>query len=36
MNARKAILAGSWYPNSAEECEIEIKRFLEEIKVKDS
>lgn len=36
MNARKAILAGSWYPDSAEACEIEIKRFLEEIKVKDS
>ncbi|MDI6687129.1 MAG: AmmeMemoRadiSam system protein B [Desulfobacterales bacterium] len=36
MNARKAILAGSWYPNSAKACEIEIKRFLKEIKIKDS
>jgi len=36
MNARKAIFAGSWYPDSAEECEKEINGFLEEIKVKDS
>jgi hypothetical protein len=36
MNARKAILAGAWYPDSAEECEIEIKDFLEEITVQNS
>jgi len=36
MNSRKAILAGSWYPDNADACETEIKRFLEEIKVKDS
>ncbi|MFH1581781.1 MAG: AmmeMemoRadiSam system protein B [Pseudomonadota bacterium] len=36
MNARKAIFAGSWYPDSAGECEKEINGFLKEIKVKDS
>ncbi|MEA3428849.1 MAG: AmmeMemoRadiSam system protein B [Thermodesulfobacteriota bacterium] len=36
MNARKAIFAGSWYPDSAWECEKEINGFLKEIKVKDS
>ncbi len=36
MNVRKAIFAGSWYPDSASECEKEINHFLKEIKVKDS
>lgn len=36
MNVRKAIFAGSWYPDSAGECEKEINHFLKEIKVKDS
>ncbi len=36
MNVRKAMFAGSWYPDNADECEKEINRFLEEIKVKDS
>jgi AmmeMemoRadiSam system protein B len=30
------MFAGSWYPDNADECEKEINRFLEEIKVKDS
>ncbi|MCK4618863.1 MAG: AmmeMemoRadiSam system protein B [Desulfobacterales bacterium] len=28
MKVRKAILAGSWYPESASECEREINNFL--------
>ena len=28
MKVRKAILAGSWYPESASECEREINHFL--------
>ncbi len=36
MNSRKAIFAGSWYPDSAKECEKEINCFLKEIKVKDT
>lgn len=29
MSTRKAILAGSWYPDTSFECEKEIKKFLE-------
>lgn len=36
MNVRKAVFAGSWYPDSAGECEKEINSFLKEITVKDS
>ncbi len=35
MNIRKAIFAGSWYPDSASECEKEIDHFIREIKIKD-
>ena len=28
MNTRKAVFAGSWYPASAEDCELAIKEFL--------
>lgn len=34
MKARKAVFAGSWYPDSATECEREIKAFIKEAKVK--
>ena len=34
MYARKANFAGSWYPETASECEKEINRFLKETKVK--
>lgn len=34
MNARKAIFAGSWYPNRAAECEKEIKNFLKDPGIK--
>ena len=34
MSARKAIFAGSWYPETASECEKEINKFLKEAKVK--
>lgn len=30
MKARKAIFAGSWYPESASECERQIKEFIKE------
>lgn len=33
MTARKAIFAGSWYPETASGCEKEINRFLKEAKV---
>lgn len=32
MKARKAVFAGSWYPESALECEREIKAFIKEAK----
>ncbi len=32
MKARKAVFAGSWYPESASECEREIKRFIKDAK----
>ncbi|MBL7206977.1 MAG: AmmeMemoRadiSam system protein B [Desulfobacterales bacterium] len=35
MNVRKAIFAGSWYPDSAGECEKEIDHFIREIKIKE-
>ena len=34
MKARKAVFAGSWYPESASECEREIKEFIKEAKTK--
>jgi AmmeMemoRadiSam system protein B len=34
MKARKAVFAGSWYPDGATECEREIKAFIKEAKVK--
>ena len=34
MGIRKAILAGSWYPDNASGCENEIKNFLEKSKIK--
>ena len=34
MKARKAVFAGSWYPDSATECERKIKAFIKEAKVK--
>jgi AmmeMemoRadiSam system protein B len=34
MNTRKALFAGSWYPDSAAGCEKEIKKFLKEEQVK--
>ena len=33
MKARKAVFAGSWYPDSATECEREIKAFIKEAEV---
>ncbi|MBU2623534.1 MAG: AmmeMemoRadiSam system protein B [Proteobacteria bacterium] len=32
MKARKAMFAGSWYPDSASECEREIKEFIKDAK----
>ncbi|MBU1569171.1 MAG: AmmeMemoRadiSam system protein B, partial [Proteobacteria bacterium] len=34
MKARKAMFAGSWYPESASECERQIKEFIKESKTK--
>lgn len=34
MNVRKAILAGSWYPGTATECEKDINNYLKDEKVK--
>lgn len=34
MKARKAMFAGSWYPESASECERQIKEFIKEAKAK--
>ena len=36
MKVRKAILAGSWYPASASECEREINNFLNDATVSPS
>jgi|SaaInl8_200m_RNA_FD_contig_81_693059_length_4182_multi_4_in_0_out_0_4 MEMO1 family protein len=34
MSIRKPILAGSWYPDTGSECEKEIRKFLEDERVK--
>jgi AmmeMemoRadiSam system protein B len=34
MKVRKAVFAGSWYPESASECERQIKEFIKDSKTK--
>lgn len=35
MKARKAVFAGSWYPESASECERQMKEFIKGDKLKN-
>lgn len=36
MDVRKAAFAGSWYPDSAAECEADIKRYIEKARLPDT